>query len=101
MGTEGRRGAHAHMGRGAYLMMMMGVDPFTAVSMDHMADRVKPRREGPGTLGPMVPINDPKVTGFEGRVPPGLWPARMDGSALQPRSLLWNDRINFPAYAER
>lgn len=41
MGTEGCRGAHAHMGRGAYLIMMKPLGCVMVVSMDETPNRVK------------------------------------------------------------
>lgn len=86
MGTEGCRGAHALSGRGAYLIMMRPLGCFMGVSMDHRCNRVKPGPilcvDGPEPPGLLVPINDPKVLFGVGPEPLGLWPNRMDCSAL-------------------
>lgn len=63
MGTEGCRGAHAHIGRGAYLIMMKPSGCCMEVSMDESGNGVK-RSDvigliGPIGSGPMVPKRDP------------------------------------------
>jgi hypothetical protein len=54
VGTEGCRGAHAHIGRGAYLIMMKPLGCVMSVSMDETANRVKRRSGLGGEPGPVV-----------------------------------------------